>query len=178
MKTKSNKISDNELASIHKLHVQQESNDFATKFKENGVYSKLIKYGLEKYIRNNNLQGSDIAKMFTTQLDNKTIKTKDDIDLFFEHHLEKNIKNMSKLVNADELHVKEHPSKQDNEELQEDKTKLKLLKYIDTKWFNPDNLKERKIKLLKNRVIKRINSGEFLHKKEVNKYIKDYYTKL
>ena len=52
-----------------------------------------------------------------------------------------------------------------------------ILKYIDSKCFNPDNLKERKIKLLKNRVIKRINSGEFLHKKEVNKYIKDYYSK-
>jgi hypothetical protein len=89
----------------------------------------------------------------------------------------KNHKNLEKLVEADTLHLKHHPSPDDAMELQEDKTKLKLLKYIDSKWFNPDNLKERKIKLLKNRVIKRINSGEFLHKKEVNKYIKDYYSK-
>lgn len=86
-------------------------------------------------------------------------------------------KNLEKLVDADTLHLKHHPSPDDEMELQEDKTKLKLLKYIDTKWFNSDNLKDRKIKLLKNRVIKRINSGEFLHKKEVNKYIKDYYAK-
>lgn len=86
-------------------------------------------------------------------------------------------KKLEKLVEADTLHLKHHPSPDDAMELSEDKNKLRLLKYIDTKWFNTDNLKERKIKLLKNRVIKRINSGEFLHKKEVNKYIKDYYTK-
>jgi len=86
-------------------------------------------------------------------------------------------KNIEKLVEADALHLKHHPSPDDAMELQEDKNKLRLIKYIDTKWFNPDNLKERKIKLLKNRVIKKINSGEFLHKKEVNKYIKDYYAK-
>jgi hypothetical protein len=89
----------------------------------------------------------------------------------------KNHKNLEKLVEADKLYPKHHPSPDDAMELQEDKTKLRLINYIDTKWFNPDNLQERKIKLLKNRVIKKINSGEFLHKKEVNKYIKDYYAK-
>ena len=95
----------------------------------------------------------------------------------FVKNLKGNNSKLKKLVEADKLHLKHHPSPDDAMELQEDKTKLKLLKYIDSKWFNLDNLKERKIKLLKNRVIKRINSGEFLHKKEVNKYIKDYYSK-
>ena len=86
--------------------------------------------------------------------------------------------NINELVKADEIHVKAHPSKQDEEELVEDKTKQKLLKYIDSKWFDePEYIKLKKIKLLRNRVIKKINSGEFMHKKEVNKYIKAYNVK-
>lgn len=77
-----------------------------------------------------------------------------------------------------EKHLKHHPSPDDEMELKEDKNKLRLLKYIDTKWFDdPEYIKIKKVKLLKNRVIKKINSGEFTHKKEVNKYIKAYNAK-
>ena len=87
-------------------------------------------------------------------------------------------KELTKLIEADKLHLKKHPSPDDKMELEEDKTKLKLLKYIDTKWFDdPEYIKIKKVKLLKNRVIKKIKSGEFTHKKEVNKYIKDYNAK-
>jgi hypothetical protein len=51
----------------------------------------------------------------------------------------KNHKNLEKLVEADTLHLKHHPSPDDAMELLEDKNKLRLIKYIDTKWFNPDN---------------------------------------
>jgi hypothetical protein len=65
-----------------------------------------------------------------------------------------------------------------NAGLKEDENKSRLIKYIDKKWFDePEYIKIRKIKLLKNRVIKKINSGEFTHKKEINKYIKAYNAK-
>jgi len=92
----------------------------------------------------------------------------------YEKYMKPTINNIDELVKADKL----HPSHDDANELVEDKTKHRLLKYIDTKWFDePEYIKIKKIKLLKNRVIKKINSGEFTHKKEVNKYIKAYNAK-
>jgi hypothetical protein len=105
MKTKSKKISDEDLAKIHDFYVQQESNDFATQFKNGVKQEKINDYMNEKYfIHNPSLKGSDIIKKYFSLERNNQMTTEKDVDDFFKHHLDKNIKNISKLVNADELH--------------------------------------------------------------------------
>lgn len=180
MKPNTKKISkDDKLLLIFDAHVKKEANDFATQFKEGIAQDKINDYMRETYITPNpNLRGSDIINKYFKLEERKQMTTKKDVDDFFKKHLPSEQSNLKKLVDADALHLKHHPSPDDKMELKEDKNKLRLLKYIDTKWFDePEYIKIKKIKLLKNRVIKKINTGEFTHKKEVNKYIKAYNAK-
>ena len=167
MKTKPKKISDDDLVKIHDFYAQQEANDFATKFKDGIKQEKINDYMRDKYIIHNpSLKGSDIIKKYYKLERNNQMTTEKDVDDFFKKH---NISSDNK-PELKEDKKKPEPNEYNN--------KSRLLKYIDTKWFDePEYIKIRKIKLLKNRVIKKINSGEFTHKKEINKYIKAYNAK-